>query len=41
MTDDELDDMIGRLGTAIERAKGAQVGQTNYSTSSSLVADPT
>ena len=40
MTDAELDDMIGRLGTAIERAKSEQVGQTNYSTSSSLAADP-
>ena len=40
MTRDEVDDMVGRLGVAIERAKAGRPTGTDFSVSSSLAADP-
>ena len=40
MTHDEVDDLVGRLGVAIERAKAGRPTGTDFSTSSSLAADP-
>ena len=40
MTRDEVDDLVGRLGVAIERAKSGRPTGTDFSTSSSLAADP-
>ena len=40
MTHDEVDDLVGRLGAAIERAKSAKPGEIDFSVSSSLAADP-
>ena len=40
MTHDEVDDMVGRLGAAIDRAKAGRPTGTDFSISSSLAADP-
>ena len=40
MTHDEVDDLVGRLGVAIERAKAGRPTGTDFSTSNSLAADP-
>ena len=40
MTHDEVDDMVGRLGVAVERAKAGRPTGTDFSVSSSLAADP-
>ena len=40
MTRDEVDDMVGRLGAAIDRARAGRPTGTDFSISSSLAADP-
>ena len=40
MTHDEVDDMVGRLGVAVERARAGRPTGTDFSMSSSLAADP-
>ena len=40
MTHDEVDDVVGRMGVAVERARAGRPTGTDFSMSSSLAADP-
>ena len=40
MTHEEVDDLVGRPGAAVERARAGRPTGTDFSMSSSLAADP-
>ena len=40
MTHDEVDEVVGRMGVAVERARAGRPTGIDFSMSSSLAADP-